>query len=214
MRKKRTLRDVPRRTHWKESVGSLGFVEIDYGDGKHPSRRLEKVADENDGQFIGSLCETGLHAPAIDVDLPVSTAQTGSGRTVITFHREVPKIACLRLLVALRDAGLIAPSWARSTHGRLSVGMAQILVPSFEIKVPTRVLASSTEGHFHVYLDAEISAVSHDTLLDALEETGVIGSDFRAMAKRNGTTLLIKPGLTKRDLRPVARRSPQWESAY
>lgn len=214
MRKKRTSRELPRRTHWKEAVDSLIFVEIDHGSGtQSPSRRLGKTEHESEGQFIGSLCESGMHAPALDVDLPVSAAEAGSGRTIVTFHREVPKDACLRLLVALRDAGIVAPSWARATLGRLSVGQAKVLVPEFEIKAPVRVLSSSTEGHFHVYFDAEISAACHDDLLDAFEEAGIIGGDFRAMAKRVGMTLLIKPGLTKRDLRP-APRARQWESAY
>ncbi|HTK04931.1 MAG TPA: hypothetical protein VL500_05065 [Candidatus Eisenbacteria bacterium] len=205
---------MPRRTHWKESIGSLIFVEIDYGDGRNPSRRLEKTANEDEGQFVGSLCENGLYAPALDVDLPVSASETGLGRTNVTFHREVPKDSCLRLLLALRDASLIAPSWARSAYGRLSIRPADVLVPSFEIKVPTRVLPSSTEGHFHVYFDAELSKANHDAVLDAFAEAGIIGGDFHAMAKRIGTTLLIKPGLTKRDLRPVAARARQWESAY
>jgi len=213
MRKIRSFRELPRRTFWRETAGSLIFVEIDYGGGQGPSRRLERTEREEDGQFVGSLCASGMHAPALDIDLPVTLANVSSGRPTVTFRREVPKRACLRLLAALRDAGILAPSWARAAFGRWSVGKPAVMVPEFEVKAPVRLLASSTEGHFHLYFDTELTAAAHDELLDAFEEAGIIGADFRAMAKRNGTTLLIKPGLTKRDLRPVAP-ARQWESAY
>ena len=209
----RARQALPRRTFWKETIDSLIFVEIDYGTGRTgPSRRLMRT-DETDGQFVGSLCENGAHAPALDVDLPIEASTAPSGRTNLTFRTEVPKDACLRLLIALRDASLIAPSWARANYGRLSTRQANFLVPSFEVKVPMRALPSSTDGHFHLYFDAEVTAAAHETLLDAFEGAGLIGGDFRALAKRNGTTLLVKPGLRKRDLRAMAPER-RWENDF
>lgn len=214
MRKRCGASALPRRTHWKETAGSLIFTEIDYGTGAHsPSRALARVEDGSEGQFISSLCEDGMHAPALDCDFPVAVRGARHGRTVLEIRHDVPRAAYLKLLAVLRDLGLVAPSWARATIGRVGAGEGPAR-PEIEFKVPVRALPSSTQGHFHLYVDAEIAPAAHMTLLAAFRDAGLIGADFHAMAERNGMTLLIKPGLTKRDLAPRTPRASGWESCY
>ncbi len=77
-----------------------------------------------------------------------------------------------------------------------------------------RALPSSTEGHFHLYIDAEMRPDAHAAPLACLGDAGIIGADFLAMAERNGVSLLIRPGLTKTDLALRAVSAPRWESGY
>ncbi|MEY4744473.1 MAG: hypothetical protein RL272_418 [Candidatus Parcubacteria bacterium] len=215
MRKHRAASGTPRRTYWKETAGSLVFAEIDYGTGAQgPRRALVRVPDERDGMFISSLCESGLHAPTLDIDFHVQVTNARFGRPIVCFGREVAKAAHVRLLEAFRDSGLSAPSWSRAAIGRVATGPAAAAKPEIECRVPMRVLPSSTAGHFHLYIDAELPQPAHAALLAALHGAGIIGGDFHAMSERDGMSLLIKPGSTKRDLAPRQPAATRWESSY
>lgn len=73
-------------------------------------------------------------------------------------------------------------------------------VPMIDIDFPARLVPSSTEGHFHLYLDGiQLSPVKYEKLLRTLFEVGILeeGNYFRY--QRDGVSVLRKEGVKKLD---------------
>ena len=64
--------------------------------------------------------------------------------------------------------------------------------PVLDLDIPAVLLPSSTEGHFHLYIDKEMSWKSYKKLLTVLAEVGVIEKGYlRASVARKHTAVRL-----------------------
>ncbi len=71
--------------------------------------------------------------------------------------------------------------------------------PALDIDLPVTLVPSTTEGHFHLYLDHEMTWDQYAELLVALRNANVINQGYYEMAMKRRATMLRKPGLSKFD---------------
>lgn len=76
--------------------------------------------------------------------------------------------------------------------------------PVLDLDFSARLIPSSTEGHFHLYLDGlEIPWDRYEPLLKALADAGVIGEGYAHHSIERGQSVLRREGVTKRGGKPV-----------
>lgn len=64
--------------------------------------------------------------------------------------------------------------------------------PVLDLDIPAVLLPSSTEGHFHLYIDKEMSWKSYKKLLTVLAEVGIIEEGYlRASVARKHTAVRL-----------------------
>ena len=64
--------------------------------------------------------------------------------------------------------------------------------PVLDLDIPAVLLPSSTEGHFHLYIDKEMSWKSYKKLLTVLAEVGIIEEGYlRASVARKYTAVRL-----------------------
>lgn len=66
-----------------------------------------------------------------------------------------------------------------------------------DIDMPARLVPSSTPGHFHLYIDHEMTWRQYVQLLDALVEAGIVEPGYVKAAERRGFTAVRLPWITK-----------------
>jgi hypothetical protein len=69
--------------------------------------------------------------------------------------------------------------------------------PTLDIDMPCRLVPSSTPGHFHLYIDMEMSEKHYKKLLAVLVEVGIVEEGFAQMLERKGATFVRMPGKPK-----------------
>jgi hypothetical protein len=69
--------------------------------------------------------------------------------------------------------------------------------PAIDVDLPVHVVPSSTPGHSHLYIDAELTWDDYLRLLTVMADIGLVERGFLESAERRGTTLLRLPGVTK-----------------
>src|SRR5690606_13180081 len=74
--------------------------------------------------------------------------------------------------------------------------------PVIDIDFPVKLIPSSTEGHFHLYIDREMSWVHYLGILEALVDAGVVERGYVEAAKRRGFTAVRLPWIAKGDSTP------------
>ena len=67
-----------------------------------------------------------------------------------------------------------------------------------DIDHPAQLIPSSTEGHFHLYIDVEIDEEPYFAMLDALAKARVIQDGFALASRDRGFTALRLPWIKKR----------------
>lgn len=77
----------------------------------------------------------------------------------------------------------------------------EIHMPVIDIDHPCRLVPSSTEGHFHLYVDVPMTKREMLRLLDALVVAGVVEEGFAEGAHHRGMAMVRKPGVKKGDSR-------------
>lgn len=184
-----------RRTFWvSERLGAV--VEIGYGNFETRAREhRHQVKEEREAHFVASRTENGLHAPALDVDMPVEAERLEGGVTRLRF----PDLALRpwrwkRLLRSMSSLGLLDPG----------TSVALTSPPLLELAVPVRVVPSSSSGHFHVYLDVQMPWRDYRRLCRRLMKAGVIGRNFLNLTEQWGMSMLFRPGLTKERIRELS----------
>jgi hypothetical protein len=76
--------------------------------------------------------------------------------------------------------------------------------PVLDIDFEARLLPSSTEGHYHLYLDGiEMPWPKYRKLLEVLAEVGVIERGYYKASVRRQMTCVPLPGVRKPDPKPV-----------
>ena len=69
--------------------------------------------------------------------------------------------------------------------------------PVLDLDVPHRLVASTTEGHSHLYLDVPMSWRNYKKLLKALAKAGVIEHNYMAMSINRGHSAVRMPWVKK-----------------
>ncbi len=169
----------PARTYWKVERLKLSYSGIE--------ERREQVRLQSEANLIASLCANGLHAPALDLDFEVDTVNVGD-RTLLTFHKRVPMRGFKSLLRAWQASGM----WPGGEWWWQPGSVTLMTL------YPTRLVASSTPGHHHLYYDREITWEEYAELLRGLRDAGLIQRGFCRMSLRRKMTMLRLPGHTKK----------------
>lgn len=68
-----------------------------------------------------------------------------------------------------------------------------------DVDLPAQLIPSTTEGHFHLYIDKEIEAGKYFALLEALADAGIIEPGYLGASKARGFTALRLPWVKKTD---------------
>src|SRR5690242_4058840 len=69
--------------------------------------------------------------------------------------------------------------------------------PAIDIDIPCELVESSTKGHFHLYIDKEITADQYEAILLALYKAGIVQRGFYDSFVRRQQTFLRRPGVEK-----------------
>lgn len=70
-------------------------------------------------------------------------------------------------------------------------------MPVLDIDFPCELVPSSTEGHYHLYINREMTWPQYQDLLEALSVSGVIEDGYYRAAIHQGGTFVRKPGIKK-----------------
>jgi hypothetical protein len=70
--------------------------------------------------------------------------------------------------------------------------------PVLDIDFPAALVPSTTEGHFHLYLNRTMSWDDYQKLLTTLYEVGIIEEGFYKMSLMRGQTFVRMPGVKKK----------------
>lgn len=176
---------------------------------------------DKDGPFVSSLCEgewkpsdsdSNLpqgrrHAPLFDLDFPATWTSSGRGGRLVAL-RPVPRTKYLGLLEMMERFRLVDPlttyaSWVL-TDGRQD-GIAGYRVPGsdtlveavFQVIVPAKLVPSSTEGHFHLYLEMEMDWQDYLSLMRLMVGAGLLEKEWVELSERRKMAMLRKPGVRK-----------------
>lgn len=71
--------------------------------------------------------------------------------------------------------------------------------PVLDIDMPCRLVPSTTEGHFHLYIDKAMTWERYALLLNALMRAGIIEEGFYKMSMKREATFVRKPGIEKQE---------------
>lgn len=73
-----------------------------------------------------------------------------------------------------------------------------------DLDLPAKLVPSSTPGHFHLYIDHELSEGRYFHLLDALADAGLIERGYQGASEARGFTAVRLPWVRKH-----AQEAPQ-----
>lgn len=88
----------------------------------------------------------------------------------------------------LEDATLI---------GSLTKAGSKWHFPVIDIDHPCKLVESSTRGHFHLYVDKEVTWERYKMILLSLVDAGIVERGYYEASVQHGQTFVRKPGLTK-----------------
>ena len=119
--------------------------------------------------------------------MPVAELSAYPHRTLVVSD-ERATIPGSEWVTGLKDAD---PADAQLISSEI-VGMPDWHTPMLDIDLPARLVPSSTEGNFHLYIDAPMKWGTYLKLLKALAETGIIQKGYyEASVARKATTLRL-----------------------
>ena len=170
-----------RRTLWKTDCGHLSDLYDDNEPCRCGAIQNRVRASWQKANLVSSLCDNGLHAPALDIDFPVTLEAREGGRFLLKMDKAMTKDVNYRLLDVLHRLGI---SSVCHTAGIL-------------IDCSAKLFPSSTHGHFHLYLDICLSWNDYADLLGALDEARIIERRYYKIAMDRKQTYLRPPGVLK-----------------
>jgi hypothetical protein len=71
----------------------------------------------------------------------------------------------------------------------------EIHYPLLDIDMSAALIPSRTAGHYHLYIDKQLSREDYQKLLTVLEEVGIINTGVLNQFDREGVTFLRLPGV-------------------
>jgi hypothetical protein len=66
-----------------------------------------------------------------------------------------------------------------------------------DLDLPAALVPSTTEGHFHLYVDKAMSGDAYFRLLDALVDAGLVEAGFASASRARGHTAVRLPWIKK-----------------
>ncbi len=90
-----------------------------------------------------------------------------------------------------KDANLIGSLTKSGNHA-----------PVLDIDFPARLIPSSTKGHFHLYLDKEMSWKDYEKLLNVLSDVGILERGYARVSIQRAMSSVRLPWV-KKDTTPV-----------
>lgn len=181
----------PERTYWHSNTVQL----TDGYDYRTEEKRT--MVPEGQGELVGSLCVSGRHAPALDIDYPAeleALAVPSGDMNLLTLHRRIALRPYARLLIALAETSLVQPGHARMLINEAGAHVYPFIVA---LETPASLVPSSKPDHHHLYLDTELPWDDYRHLLERLEEATIIQRNFYLASLERGQTMLRKPGVYK-----------------
>lgn len=174
---------------------------------------------DKDGPLVSSLCEGewtpsddesnrphGIwHAPLFDLDLPARLAPHRVG-AILTIEKTVPERAYEALHGIMEELKLVSSAYAaRPFEDRYAAGIEGYRVSApvaaretaFRLSVPARLVPSSTQGHFHLYLETRLRWDDYLGLMRRMVDAGLLEKDWVDMNERRRMAMLRKPGIKK-----------------
>src|SRR3989339_1311468 len=189
--------NFPKRTYWVEDNR---YSLTDYA-----REKIRRQVSEADGYLVSSLCESGRHAPVLDFDFSVEVSEN-----ILIFSKLVTVDKAYGLFEALAECGFIGE------NEKCSVGLERFTLRDYHEKIPFsfsvkldapfRLIASSTAGHCHLYIDREVSWLQYKKLLVRFTEAGLIEGNYYRLCAKHEKGFLLKPGVTKDDIREMQKR--------
>lgn len=82
-------------------------------------------------------------------------------------------------------------------HVICSQGKDEMHRPILDIDFPVHVVPSSTEGHFHLFLDRPMTYNTYMRLLAALANAGIIEQKYASVSEARGYTSVRLPWIRK-----------------
>lgn len=77
--------------------------------------------------------------------------------------------------------------------------------PVIDIDFPAHLEPSTTEGHFHLYLNKEVEWDKFLKVLEAMRDAGLVEEGYYEMTKRRGQAFVRRPGVHKTDAERYVR---------
>lgn len=176
---------------------------------------------DKDGPFVSSLCEgewkpsdsdSNLpqghrHAPLFDLDFPATWTPSGRGGRLVALT-PVPRAKYLGLLEVMERLRLVDPltTYASSVLmegrqegvvGYRAPGSDVLAEAAFQVIVPAKLVPSSTEGRFHLYLETEMDWQDYLSLMRFMVGAGLLEKEWVDMSERRKMAMLRKPGILK-----------------
>lgn len=173
-----------------------------------------------DGPLVSSLCagewqpsddaanrpQGRRHAPIFDFDFPVTWTPLDRGGE-LSIHRHVGRSDYLALLAQMEKLRLIVPGSVACAEpivrrpdgipGFRAPGAVVLTEARFQFLVPGRLVPSSTEGHFHFYLETVMGWTDYLRLMRAMVAAGLLEKKWVDMSERRSMAMLRKPGVKK-----------------
>lgn len=181
-----------------------------------PNKKWLKKGTAEKSLFVSSwIQEEGRHSrnrndwrhlPSIDVDHPIQVQpKDGGDHAIVLIKSPETSIASINALFdVLQRAGLLlSNTWQPIPDDD---GWRHPL-PEFTMNCEVRAIPSSTQGHFHLYINAPLSWDAYLSLLKALYYAKVIEDKFVELTVKNSFSLLLRPGYTKTDFKNRFKKS-------
>lgn len=173
----------------------LFFEDIDRGQtpGLYPENPRHQVTDPAEANLVSSIADgmpPWMHMPVIDIDHPCDLVH-GPGRSTLTIARMARLDRYTSLLGTLRECGIGGyPDAAPAQEGD------QVVIV-LGLDVPCRLLPSTTEGHFHLYIGKAIPWYEFECLLRVMVHCGLVEDGYYQAARRRCATFVRMPGVSK-----------------
>lgn len=71
-------------------------------------------------------------------------------------------------------------------------------MPALDIDMPCELVPSSTEGHFHLYIDKPMTLMAYKKLVQAFIDAGIVEPNIMKYMDMNGMTALRPRGVKKK----------------
>lgn len=62
--------------------------------------------------------------------------------------------------------------------------------PTLDIDLPCQLVESKTEGHYHLYIDKELTHDQYERLIETLADLGIVSEGIRKQFRKRGMTCL------------------------
>lgn len=123
--------------------------------------------------------------PSISYKLEADPDFDAGGRRLVGPHGD-----CQLTPAPLEDAHLVT---SRPDCGEECF----VALPVIDLDIPCRLIPSSTEGHFHLYIDKAVLIDDYWHLIDAMVEAGLVEPGYANASKARGYTAARLPWVKK-----------------